>query len=126
MHVKVGMHFAISISYKRSLFNCTLTRARAHTHTQNRQAFDYLDELQKEFVQLHGQQIDNVERPYKFITFDTFIQKTKKLYTVSIEKEKYTGSIQEKKYIVSIQKKKTKKLYPVRICTSRTRIYIYA
>ena len=26
-------------------------------------------------------QIDNVERPYKFITFDTFIQKTKKLYT---------------------------------------------
>jgi len=22
-----------------------------------------------------------VERPYKFITFDTFIQKTKKLYT---------------------------------------------
>jgi len=48
-----------------------------------RQAFDYLDELQKEFIQLHGQQIDNVERPYKFITFDTFIQKTKKLYTDS-------------------------------------------
>mmetsp|Transcript_3766 Transcript_3766/g.8989 ORF Transcript_3766/g.8989 Transcript_3766/m.8989 type:complete len:228 (+) Transcript_3766:183-866(+) len=43
-------------------------------------AFDYLDDLQKEFVQLHGQQIDSVERPYKFITFDTFIQKTKKLY----------------------------------------------
>eukprot|EP00960_Hanusia_phi_P042912 755772-Hanusia_phi.AAC.6 len=64
-----------------------------------RLAFDYLDDLQKEFIQLHGQQIDNVERPYKFITFgkawvwvvlelvliaklsDTFIQKTKKLYT---------------------------------------------
>ena len=71
-------------------------------------AFDYLDDLQKEFLQLHGQQIDSVERPYKFITFgpcrpcfcpifsgrassswvaeellggaDTFIQKTKKLY----------------------------------------------
>jgi len=43
-------------------------------------AFDYLDDLQKEFIQLHGQQIDSVERPYKFITFDTFIQKTKKLY----------------------------------------------
>ena len=46
-----------------------------------RLAFDYLDDLQKEFIQLHGQQIDNVERPYKFITFDTFIQKTKKLYS---------------------------------------------
>jgi hypothetical protein len=32
-------------------------------------AFDYLDDLQKEFLQLHGQQIDSVERPYKFITF---------------------------------------------------------
>ena len=47
---------------------------------RRRFAFDYLDDLQKEFVQLHGQQIDSVERPYKFITFDTFIQKTKKLY----------------------------------------------
>lgn len=43
-------------------------------------AFDYLDDIQKEFLQLHGQQIDSVERPYKFISFDTFIQKTKKLY----------------------------------------------
>jgi len=43
-------------------------------------AFDYLDDLQKEFLQLHGQQIESVERPYKFITFDTFIQKTKRLY----------------------------------------------
>jgi len=43
-------------------------------------AFNYLGELQKEFIQLHGQQIDSVERPYKFITFDTFIQKTKKIY----------------------------------------------
>lgn len=32
-------------------------------------AFDYLDDLQKEFLQLHGQQIESVERPYKFITF---------------------------------------------------------
>jgi len=26
-------------------------------------AFDYLDDLQKEFVQLHGQQIDSVRVP---------------------------------------------------------------
>jgi hypothetical protein len=112
------------MSCKRSSFNCIPARARAHTHTHthNRQAFDYLDELQKEFVQLHGQQIDNVERPYKFITFDTFIQKTKKLYTVTIEKNKHTGSMEKKIHCKYTGKKKTNKLYTVSMCTSRTRI----
>lgn len=43
-------------------------------------AFQYLDELSKEFISLYGTQIDGVARPYAFIKFDTFIQKTKKLY----------------------------------------------
>lgn len=43
-------------------------------------AFQYLDELAKEFSSMYGPQIDGVARPYAFIKFDTFIQKTKKLY----------------------------------------------
>lgn len=43
-------------------------------------AFQYLEELGGEFNRLYGPQIDNVSRPYAFIKFDTFIQKTKKLY----------------------------------------------
>lgn len=43
-------------------------------------AFQYLDELLNEFQRLYGPQIETVARPYAFIKFDTFIQKTKKLY----------------------------------------------
>lgn len=43
-------------------------------------AFQYLDELSKEFTSLYGEQVENITRPYAFIKFDTFIQKTKKLY----------------------------------------------
>jgi vesicle transport protein SEC22 len=43
-------------------------------------AFQYLEELQSEFTRLYGPQIEGVARPYAFIKFDTFIQKTKKLY----------------------------------------------
>ena len=43
-------------------------------------AYQYLEELAKEFTSLYGQQIEGVARPYAFIKFDTFIQKTKKLY----------------------------------------------
>ncbi|KAK9823230.1 hypothetical protein WJX72_001198 [[Myrmecia] bisecta] len=43
-------------------------------------AYQYLEELQGEFTRLYGSQIDTVARPYAFIKFDTFIQKTKKLY----------------------------------------------
>lgn len=43
-------------------------------------AFQYLDELEKEFSSLYGPQIEAATRPYAFIKFDTFIQKTKKLY----------------------------------------------
>lgn len=48
-----------------------------------RLAFDYLDELRKEFFQSYGPQIETASRPYEFIRFDTFIQKTKKVYNDS-------------------------------------------
>ncbi|KDD75214.1 hypothetical protein H632_c806p0 [Helicosporidium sp. ATCC 50920] len=43
-------------------------------------AFQYLEELSSEFSRLYGPQIDTTNRPYAFIKFDTFIQKTRKLY----------------------------------------------
>ncbi|KAI9342195.1 Longin-like domain-containing protein [Zopfochytrium polystomum] len=43
-------------------------------------AFAYLTDLQKEFQQLYGREVGTVARPYAFVKFDTFIQKTKKQY----------------------------------------------
>lgn len=45
-----------------------------------RQAFSYLEDLQTEFAMQYGPKIDTVSRPYSFIEFDTYIQKTKKTY----------------------------------------------
>ncbi|KAL6585222.1 SNAP receptor [Orobanche minor] len=43
-------------------------------------AFQYLEDLRNEFELTFGNQIETAARPYAFIKFDTFIQKTKKLY----------------------------------------------
>ncbi|EHB01226.1 Vesicle-trafficking protein SEC22b [Heterocephalus glaber] len=43
-------------------------------------AFAYLQDLHSEFDEQHGKKVPTVSRPYSFIEFDTFIQKTKKLY----------------------------------------------
>lgn len=43
-------------------------------------AFQYLEELRREFTSLYGPQIDTATKAYAFIRFDTFIQRTKKLY----------------------------------------------
>ncbi|KAF8412730.1 hypothetical protein HHK36_000699 [Tetracentron sinense] len=43
-------------------------------------AFQYLEELKNEFERVNGSQIETAARPYAFIKFDTFIQKTRKLY----------------------------------------------
>ena len=44
-------------------------------------AFQFLQELQREFADNHGNDTQrNDLRPYQFIMFDVFIQKTKKLY----------------------------------------------
>eukprot|EP00824_Muranothrix_gubernata_P020225 TRINITY_DN4048_c0_g1_i1.p2 TRINITY_DN4048_c0_g1~~TRINITY_DN4048_c0_g1_i1.p2 ORF type:complete len:216 (+),score=33.15 TRINITY_DN4048_c0_g1_i1:110-757(+) len=45
-----------------------------------RLAYSYLEELAKEFKNLYETSIEGAMRPYAFIKFDTFIQKTKKLY----------------------------------------------
>ena len=44
-------------------------------------AYQYLEELQREFDARHGTSVDAAARPYAFIKFDTFIQRTKKLYS---------------------------------------------
>jgi len=44
-------------------------------------AYSYLSDLKKEFYQLYGHEVDKVERPYAFIKFDTFIQKSKRVYS---------------------------------------------
>ncbi|ONM10172.1 25.3 kDa vesicle transport protein [Zea mays] len=43
-------------------------------------AFQYLEDLKNEFERVNGNQIETAARPYAFIKFDTFIQKTRKLY----------------------------------------------
>lgn len=43
-------------------------------------AFSFLDELAKEFYTSYGTEAQSVSRPYAFLKFDNFIQKTKRLY----------------------------------------------
>ncbi|KZO94814.1 protein transport protein Sec22 [Calocera viscosa TUFC12733] len=43
-------------------------------------AFSYLDELAKEFSHSYGPKVDGVRKPYAFVGFDTFMQKTARLY----------------------------------------------
>jgi vesicle transport protein SEC22 len=43
-------------------------------------AFQYLEDLKNEFERVNGSQIETAARPYAFIKFDTFIQKTRRLY----------------------------------------------
>ena len=43
-------------------------------------AYQYLEEIQNEFLSLYSSEIDSIARPYACIKFDRFIQKTKKLY----------------------------------------------
>ncbi|CAH1418890.1 unnamed protein product [Lactuca virosa] len=43
-------------------------------------AFQYLEDLKNEFERGYANQIETAARPYAFIKFDTFIQRTKKLY----------------------------------------------
>ncbi|KAM9327263.1 vesicle-trafficking protein SEC22b isoform 1-T1 [Gastrophryne carolinensis] len=43
-------------------------------------AFAYLEDLYTEFDEQHGKKVPTVSRPYSFIEFDNYIQKTKKSY----------------------------------------------
>lgn len=46
-----------------------------------RSAFTYLEDLAQEFHKCHGRKVNTVTRPYAFIEFDVYIQKTKKNLT---------------------------------------------
>ncbi len=54
----------------------------------------YLEELAKEFYLQNGTQTASASRPYAFIKFDTFIQKTKKLY-VDTRTQRNVSKLQE-------------------------------
>lgn len=77
--VESGPHFCFHYVLSNGVCILTLTE-RAYP---KRLAFDYLDELRKEFFQIYGNQVGTATRPYEFIRFDTFIQKTKKVYNDS-------------------------------------------
>lgn len=57
-----------------------------------RMAFGYLEDLQTEFHDQYGQKVPSVSRPYSFIEFDTYIQKTKKSY-IDSRARRHLGSI---------------------------------
>lgn len=79
MTVESGSHFCFHYIVSAGVVILTLCE-KAYP---KRLAFDYLDELRKEFFQNHGAQIQSATRPYEFIRFDRFIQKTKKVYNDS-------------------------------------------
>ena len=56
-------------------------------------AFSYLDELAREFGLSYGRQVAQPSlRPYAFVAFDTFMQRTKRLYADSRTAETAAGS----------------------------------
>lgn len=46
-------------------------------------AFAYLEDVAREFLQQYGGQIAGATRPYSFIKFDLYLQKTKKVFSNS-------------------------------------------
>lgn len=50
------------------------------TSFEKRSAFSYLEDLNSEFFVQYGNKIDSVTRPYAFIEFDNYIQKSKRSY----------------------------------------------
>jgi len=77
--VESGEHFSFHYIVDGGVCILTLTE-KAYPR---RLAYDYLDELRTEFLTVHGAQVATATRPYECIRFDTFIQKTKKLYSDS-------------------------------------------
>lgn len=55
-------------------------------------AFAYLEDLHSEFYGQYGKKVATVMRPYSFIEFDTYIQKTKKSFVDSRNRRNF-GSI---------------------------------
>ncbi|RVW52187.1 25.3 kDa vesicle transport protein [Vitis vinifera] len=78
VHLNVNVTLTKVLSYIIEGRVCYLTMCdRAYP---KKLAFQYLEDLKNEFERVNGNQIETAARPYAFIKFDTFIQKTKKLY----------------------------------------------
>ncbi|CAL5225171.1 g7952 [Coccomyxa viridis] len=75
MSVDAG-HFVFHYMIEADVCYLTLTEAKY----PKKLAYQYLDELHSEFMNLFRTQIQSAQRPYAFVKFDTFISKTKKLY----------------------------------------------
>ena len=69
----VGVH---SVLVDKGVVFLTLTDRGYPKHL----AFRYLGELATEFDLQNGTQVASASRPYAFVKFDTFIQRTRKLY----------------------------------------------
>ncbi|XP_034038778.1 vesicle-trafficking protein SEC22b-A [Thalassophryne amazonica] len=69
---EVNFHYVIAEGI------CYLTLCEASFPKKT--AFAYLEELHSEFYDQYGKTTATASRPYSFIEFDTYIQKTKKLY----------------------------------------------
>jgi len=79
LHIETGpFYFVYSISGEL----CYLTLC--DKSYPRKLAFNFLDEIAREFPLSHTpNDVLNAKRPYQFIEFESFIQKTKKLYTDS-------------------------------------------
>jgi vesicle transport protein SEC22 len=60
---------------------CYITLCEKKFSTQL--SYSFLNELKKEFNQLHGKDVQKADKPYAFLSFDKFIQQTIKLYSDS-------------------------------------------
>lgn len=73
----------LSVEHNQMLFHYQIDKGVAYLCLTDRTfsrklAFSFLDDLQSEFFVQYGNRIDKVSRPYHFIEFDTYIQKSKK------------------------------------------------
>ena len=104
-------------------------------------AFSYLDELAREFEMSYGRQVQQRNlRPYAFVAFDTFMQRTKRLYADSRTAETTAGSHLDKlnEDLQDVQKIMTKNMEDLlwrgdsldRTCCSTLQVlvvaYVYA
>lgn len=76
LHVEAGDHYIIYICERNV---CYLTIC--DKSFPKKLAIRFLEDIAREFDVQNGSEVAQAQRPYQFIKFDTFIQKTKKVYT---------------------------------------------
>ena len=68
-------------------------------------AFSFLEEIQREFHSNYGDEVDKATRPYAFIKFDLFLQKTKKSFQDSQSNNNLTRMNEELQDVTRIMTK---------------------